>query len=125
MNVARNFLLIGVLYLLVGLLIGMYMGGSGDRAMTAAHAHMNLVGFTLMVVFALSYRLFPAMAEGGLAKAHFWLHQFGALVMSVGLVLITGGILPEETVGPIMPVGEIAVVIGVALFGWNALKNAT
>ncbi len=125
MNVARNFLLIGVIYLLVGMLIGMYMGGSGNRAMQPAHAHINLVGFTLMTLFGLSYRLFPAMAESALAKVHFWLHQFGALVMSVGLVLITRGILPEATVGPIMPIGEIALVIGVALFGWNALKNAT
>ena len=33
----------------------------------------------LMAVFGLCYRVIPGLAETGLARAHFWLHQAGAL----------------------------------------------
>jgi hypothetical protein len=44
MNVSRNFLMIGCLYLLFGILLGMYMGGAGDFSMASVHAHITLLG---------------------------------------------------------------------------------
>ena len=66
--------MIGTLYLLVGILLGEYMGGSGDRTMVPVHAHINLLGFALMAIFGVTYRAIPAMAEAKLARWHFWLH---------------------------------------------------
>ena len=83
MTVSRGFLVMGAVYLLVGILFGMYMGGSGDHSLAPVHAHINLLGFTLMSIFGLAYRLLPALADSGLAKAHFWLHQLGALLRFV------------------------------------------
>ena len=83
MNISRGFLIIGSLYLLVGIGFGMYMGGSGDHTLAPVHAHINLLGFTLMTVFGLAYRVIPGLADGPLAQAHFWLHQAGALVLLV------------------------------------------
>ena len=54
MNVSRNFLIVGSAFLIVGLVIGMYMGGSGDHSLAASHAHINLLGFVLSVLFALT-----------------------------------------------------------------------
>jgi hypothetical protein len=71
MNVSRNFLLLGVVFLIVGLILGMYMGGSGDHSLAASHAHINLVGFVLSVVFALTYQVYPAMADSMLPTIHF------------------------------------------------------
>jgi len=85
MTVSRNFLLIGPLYLLVGLGFGMYMGATGKHAFIPVHAHINLLGFTLMSIFGPAYRLMPELAGSVLAMAHFWLHQIGALVMLVAL----------------------------------------
>ena len=123
MNISRNFMLIGATYLLIGVLMGSYMGGSGDHTLAPVHAHINLLGFTLMTVFGIVYRIIPAMAETGLARAHFWLHQAGALILLVGLFLMIGGFLPETTVGPALPVAEVLVILGVATFGYNLLKN--
>ena len=62
MQISRNFMVIGVAYLVLGIVLGMYMGGSGDHSLAPLHAHINLLGFTLMTVFGLVYRVIPAMA---------------------------------------------------------------
>ncbi|MES2847004.1 MAG: TonB-dependent receptor [Pseudomonadota bacterium] len=123
MNISRNFLVIGSLYLVVGIGFGMYMGGSGDHSLAPVHAHINLLGFTLMTLFGLAYRLIPGMAANGLATAHFWLHQIGAIVLLIGLLLMMTGTVPEATVGPVMPVAEIAVLGGVLCWLVNLVRS--
>lgn len=123
MNISRNFLVIGAVYLLVGILLGMYMGGSGDHLLAPVHAHINLLGFTLMTLFAICYKVFPALASGKMATAHFWLHQAGTLVLLISLFLMMSGTLPEATVGPIMPFAEGAVFLGILTFAVNAFRN--
>ena len=124
MNVSRNFLVIGSLYLLIGILFGMYMGGSGDHTFAPLHAHINLLGFTLMTVFALVYKVFPALAGGRLATVHFWLHQIGAFVLLVMLFLMFSGSISEAGMAPMAPLAEALVLIGVAIFAFNVFKNA-
>jgi hypothetical protein len=121
--ISRNFLLIGIVYVLCGMVLGGYMGASGNHALTGAHAHINLVGFVMMVLFGLCYKVFPALAENGMARLHFWLHQVSALILSVGLLLMLSGTLPEATMGPILLIAEIGLIGGTALFGLNVLKN--
>lgn len=124
MNISRMFLLIGSLYLLVGIGFGMYMGGSGDHSLAPLHAHINLLGFTLMTIFGLGYRLIPGLADTFLAKGHFWLHQIGALVLLIGLFLLMTGRVAEASVGVVFPVAELAVWIGVLCWAANLFRTA-
>ena len=124
MNISRGFLLMGAVYLVVGVGFGMYMGGSGDHTLAPVHAHINLLGFTLMTIFGLAYRLIPSMAEGMLAQAHFWLHQVGALILLVGLFLMFSGNLAESTAGMIFPVAEILVMAGIFCWLTNVFRKA-
>ncbi len=125
MNVSRSFLMIGSLYLLFGILLGMYMGGAGDFSMASVHAHITLLGFALMAVFACVYKLFPAMAGGMLATVHFWLHQVGTLVLVIMLLLLVSGNISEAGMAPLAPLAEALVLIGVAVFTYNAFRNAS
>lgn len=124
MNVSRNFLLLGSVFLIVGIVMGMYMGGSGDHSLAASHAHINLVGFVLSVVFALTYKAYPAMTEERLAGIHFWLHLVGALILNVMLYLLMAEIIAEAAMVPLAPISELLVLLGVLAFGWNVLRNA-
>ena len=125
MNVSRNFLLVAVVYLLIGMVIGGYMGASDDHSLTPVHAHLNLLGFTLMALFAAIYKVFPSMAQAALARYHFWLHQAGTLVMMVMLYLLTKNMVAVgAAVGIVMTLTEAAVIIGIVLFGLNALRHA-
>jgi hypothetical protein len=124
MNISRNFMMIAVLYLLTGMVMGMYMGGSGDHTLAPVHAHINLLGFTLMTLFAVVYKLFPAMAGSGLAKVHFWLHQIGTVCLLLALFLMIGGFVAEATIGPFMPVFEGTVFLATICLAVNVYKNA-
>lgn len=119
MNISRGFLVTGSLYLLVGIGFGMHMGASGDHSMSPVHAHINLLGFTLMTVFGLAYRLIPALTDGWMGKAHFWLHQIGALALLAGLALLISGRVAEATIGPVLMVSEILVALGALIWAAN------
>lgn len=124
MNISRNFLLTGCLYLLIGIGMGSYMGGSGDHTLMPVHAHINLLGFTLMTIFGLAYRLIPGLAMGPLALGHFWLHQLGALVLLAALFLMMSGRVAAPTIGPVFPLAELAVLAGTLCFGLNLWRKA-
>ncbi len=91
MSISRSFLVIGSLYLLVGIMFGMYMGATGDHSLAPLHAHINLLGFVLMMIFGLVYRQFPQMTKPILAKVHFWLHQAGSIILLIMLFLLFSG----------------------------------
>lgn len=122
MNYSRNFLVIGALYLIIGIGFGMYMGGSQDFTLAPVHAHINLIGFVLMTLFGLAYRLIPALAGNALAKAHFWLHQIGAAGTLLFLFLLISGIAPA--VAPMMPIFEGLIALGIIAWAINLYQNA-
>jgi len=124
MNVARNFLVMGSLYLVIGIAIGMYMGATGIHDLAIVHAHINLLGFTLMAVFGIAYKVFPAMAEGNLARYHFYLHAVGSLILLVLLFLLMSGMAGEAIMMPLAPISELLVFIGVLIFAYNAYSKA-
>ncbi|WP_309667781.1 hypothetical protein [Tabrizicola sp.] len=124
MNVSRNFLIAGAVYLIVGIVLGSYMGASEDHTLLPVHAHINLLGFTLMTVFGLAYRLIPQMAQGWMPKAHFWLHQIGTFVLLAGLALMMSGKMDGSTIGPVFPAMEVAILAGVLIWLANLWRNA-
>lgn len=124
MSVSRGFLIIAPLYLLVGVSIGAYMGATNDHVLVPAHAHINLLGFTLMTVFGLAYHIMPAAGASGLARVHFWLHQIGVLVLLTMLVMMLKGKIAETAMFPIAPIAELAILVGVVLFAINMFRHA-
>lgn len=123
MNISRAYLLTGSLYLLVGIIFGMYMGGKQDFTLAPVHAHINLLGFTLMTLFGVAYRVMPQLAGNMLAKVHFWLHQVGAFVMLIGLFLLMSGNMTPMTAEKILPVSEIIVFFGMLAWAINVFRS--
>lgn len=123
MNLSRGFMGIGSLYIILGVGIGMYMGGSGDHTLVPLHAHINLLGFVLPMIFGVTYHLFPETANSALAKAHFWLHEIGVLVLLVMLWLLLAGKIAETAMFPIAPVAELAILLGLICFALNVWRG--
>lgn len=121
---SRWFLVIGTAYLLVGVVLGMFMGGTGDFKLAPVHAHINLVGFVLMSIFALILRSVPGMAETGLARIHFWMFQIGAFLLVAALYLLISERIAEATIGPVILLGEILLLAGLLAFLVNLLRHA-
>ncbi|MCB2127536.1 MAG: hypothetical protein KDE03_00290 [Rhodobacteraceae bacterium] len=124
MHISRNYLIIGSLYLVLGIFLGMYMGGSGDHSLAPLHAHINLLGFALMTLFGILYRVIPAMADSVLARVQFWLHQIGAVVLLVMLFLLLSGRITEAAMVPITPLAEFLVLLSVLAYAVNLWRSA-
>ena len=124
MSISRGFVVMGAVYLVVGIVFGAYMGGSGDHTLAPVHAHINLLGFTLMTVFGLGYRMIPGLAEGLLPKLHFWLHQLGSFLLLLGLFAMMTGRVAEATIGSVFPVLEGAILVGAVLWLVGVIRHA-
>ena len=115
-----RFLKIAVIYLLIGALLGGYMGATENFSLAPVHAHLALLGWASLALAGLIYHLYPAAALTLLARIHFWLHNIGLpfFMLSLGLVL-TG-----HTVAiPIVSISAASVTIGLAAFTTNVLMN--
>src|SRR5580700_1332880 len=64
---------------------GHHHGNKGDFAQAPTHAHLNLVGWVSMALYALVYRQYPAAAQSRFAMLHFWIANVGAVLLTVGI----------------------------------------
>ena len=122
MNLANRFIFAGLVYILVGMILGIIMGATRDFSLHGVHAHINLLGWVTMVLFGLVYRSIPAMAKEKLADIQFWVSNIGFIVMMISLTMVLRG---NESVVPILAASEFAVVAGMLMFGWVFWKNRT
>jgi hypothetical protein len=112
---------LAVLYLMIGVGIGMAMGIRQDFTLRPVHAHVNLLGWTTMALAGLIYSVFPSAGASLLAKAHFWLMNIALPVMMSALayVLVTG----DMQAIPVLGAAEIAAALAVICFALNLFLN--
>lgn len=106
-----------ILFMVLGVFVGIYMAASGDHGMTGLHAHINLVGWASMGIFAALYKAFPALEESKLAPYHFWIYSVGFVLMMLNLFIVLGGAgLSMQAVGEkVIPVTSLTTFVGVIL----------
>lgn len=124
MNISRLFLLAGAVYLIIGIAMGMHMAAGQDFTLAPVHAHINLLGFTLMTLFGIAYRVLPALAGNIFAKVHFWLHQLGALVLLVALFLMMSGMVAMSQAELVLAISSGTVFLGAFAWAINLFRNA-
>jgi len=108
------FLRTAVVYAIAGMALGIFMAISEDHSQMPTHAHMNLLGWVSMALYAVVYRVWPEAARSPLAPWHFWIANLGAVVVTIGVAGIMAG--HEERFGPIAGVGSILSLIGMLIF---------
>jgi len=84
-NIDRWFLRIAVIYALVAMFLGITMGIREDFTQASTHAHLNLVGWVSMALYALVYRQYPTAAQSRFAMLHFWIANVGTVLLTVGI----------------------------------------
>ena len=115
-----RFLKIAVVYLLVGALLGVFMGITQQFGLAPVHAHLLLLGWASLALAGIIYHLYPAASTTRLASIHFWLHNVGLPAFMVALgFLLTG----HEAAGPFVGISASVVMIGLAVFVSNVLLN--
>jgi hypothetical protein len=119
-NISNWFFRLAVVYLLCGITLGLVMAGSHDHSATPAHAHLNLLGWVSMSIFAVFYRLWPAAAASKLAKLHFWIYVPAHFVQMVALFMLVRG---NPSVEPVLAIASFGVAVAVILFAVNLWKH--
>ena len=120
---SNSFLRLAVLFVLLGVCLGYWMGATHNFLVSPVHAHINLLGWVSMFLYGLFYRAFPEAARGVLPKIHLGLAAIGLPVMMIGLtiqLLAIPGLMP--VVPPMMIVGPTLVVLGMFTFAFIVFK---
>ena len=112
---------IASVYLLVGLVLGMAMAVAGDFRLVSVHSHLLLLGWATLAITGIVCLVLPRCADTRLAAAHFWLHNLGLPVMMLSLAAEHLG---EPRAQPLIGLGSVLVIAGLALFTINVLRGA-
>jgi len=78
-------------YLLVGMVFGIWMSATHDHTLAPAHAHLNLIGGVLMAIFGGFYTLFPGSAQTMLAKIQVAATHLAIWFMFPGIIMAIQG----------------------------------
>jgi len=118
--VGAVWLKLAVLYLIVGVGLGIAMGATENFTLRPVHAHVNLLGWTTMALAGLVYSIFPEAGLSRLAKVHFWLANVSLPVMSIALTLL---LLGARQVIPVLAASEVIAAAGILAFAANLFIN--
>ena len=128
MHLSNSFLRLAVVFILIGVGLGYYMGATQNFIAAPVHAHINLLGWVSMFLYGLFYRANPEAAVGMLPKVHFWVALVGFLIFMPSLAV---EVLQIQSALPLAHIGLIAgptiVVIGMILFAiivFGATRNS-
>ena len=117
---SARFLKIAVVYLAIGVSMGLYMGITHQFALHPVHAHINLLGWASLALAGLIYVQFPEAAKTRLAQIHFWIHNVSLPVLMVALAVLLSG---NEAFAPVVGITSIVAAMGLAIFVINICVN--
>jgi hypothetical protein len=119
-NISNWFMRLAVVWFVTGVAFGIGMAASHNHSMFPVHAHINLLGWVSMALFAGFYRLWPQAAATMLARVQFWVYVPAHLVMMVTLAALYSGM---KSIEPVLALSSMIVGLGVLCFAvvvWRA-----
>ncbi len=110
----RLFLRTAVLTGLAGMVLGIVMGARHDFTLAPVHAHVNLLGWVSMFLFAAYYIIVPG-ADRRLALWQYGASLIGLVMMTIG---IGGSVTGREALVPVAIFGSLFTVASMLIFTW-------
>jgi hypothetical protein len=115
MALPYRFMLTGIVALILGMVIGLYMGPSQDFTLVPVHVHLNLLGWATMMLIGLYYRGDAVSAATRLAHWHFWIAFVGLILFVVGLTALYLG---NPSLEIVLIIGSFMALLSILIFGW-------
>lgn len=112
-QLANLFFKTAIIFLIIGIAMGLQMAISGTHNVIGAHAHANLLGWVTMAIFGGYYALNPAKAQTRLANLQYWVYTAGVVVLVPSLYLLYLGYAAFE---PLTAISSLAILLGVLMF---------
>ena len=107
---------IAVVYLVIGMSLGVGMGMSHNFLFRSVHAHVNLLGWASIALAALVFHVFPETARTRLATVWFWLYNVSMPVGLGGIALVMAGYKWAE---PALIAGQLGIWTAGLIFAIN------
>ena len=112
-QIAQLFFKTAVVFLIVGIAMGLHMSMSANHDVIGAHAHTNLLGWVTSALFGGYYALNPGKAESRLAMFHFWVYTLGVAALVPSLYMLLKGYVAFE---PLVALTSLVTFAGVIVF---------
>lgn len=123
---AKAFIRAALLWFIAGITLGLAMAIHPPWTIyRPAHAHMNLVGFVVMMIFGVGYQILPRffghpIHSRGFAAAHIWLANLGLAGLVAGFFLAPS-IGPRSV--PVTATGGALWALGAYGFVYNMWRT--
>jgi hypothetical protein len=114
-GISHLFFRTAVVFLIVGIGMGLQMAITQNHSVIGAHAHINLLGWVTSAIFGGYYALNPAKAEGRLPLIHYGVYTIGVAIMGASLYLLLQGNAAME---PVVAISSLVTFAGVLIFAW-------
>tara|TARA_R100000656_G_scaffold121947_1_gene97235 strand:+ start:1393 stop:1782 length:390 start_codon:yes stop_codon:yes gene_type:complete len=120
----RKFAITGLIYALLGMILGIHMAATHNHGQLVTHAHIMLLGFVVTFIYALCHKLWLGNRHPKLAQVQFYCHQLGLLLMLSGLYLLYGKIAPPEKLEPLLSLGSLAALVALIVMIFLFVRSA-
>lgn len=111
---------LSVLYLVIGISVGLFMSYTIQLNWAAGHAHVNVVGWLSTLGIGAILSIYPHLAENALGTVTFWLYHIGVplFLFSTFYVQVNPGVAHIFTF-----IGGPMFLLAIILFGVNLFIN--
>ncbi|KXF76652.1 hypothetical protein ATN84_11435 [Paramesorhizobium deserti] len=112
-HIAQLFFKTAIIFLIIGIAMGLQMAISGNHNVIGAHAHANLLGWVTMAIFGVYYALNPRKAEKRIAMLQYGIYTSGVIIMVPSLYMM---LLGNPAMEPVVAIASLITFAGVLLF---------
>jgi hypothetical protein len=112
MRFDKWFILVGFISILCGMAFGEWMGATENTQLYPVHAHINLAGGVLMMLFGMMHRVYPSMGKARLALPQFLITTISIPFFAVGIYKV----LKNHNDHMLVTISSMAFLLGVLLF---------
>lgn len=121
MKLDRLYVAAAFAWLVFGMCYGIYLGSTEQLNLANSHAHANLVGFVISLLFGLLHRGWPALQEHRIARMQFWAYEAGAVLLVLGKFFIDQG--QGNALAALVVPGSVLLLIGTVAMAWMFFAN--
>jgi hypothetical protein len=107
------FIGLGLIFLVIGMGFGIWMGITQSFQYADVHAHWNLVGFVTSTLYGLIHRAYPKLASSRLTWPQCVIHVTGVLIFAPGIFF---AITMHQEIGAI--IGSLLILSAALMFMW-------
>ena len=114
-RISHLFFKTAIVFLIIGIGIGLQMSITGVHKFTGAHAHISLLGWVASAIFGGYYAPNPTKAGGWLPLVQYGVYTVGVVVMMIALYFLALG---NAALSPAVAAGSLITLAGALIFGF-------